>query len=946
MAKRRIYDIAKEIGMSNKELVAKIRDLGYDIKNQMSTLEEVDARIVIEKLGKGGQPEPAVKKRTIIRRKKKDKEPKDTVSTQESQGTVIRRPAGTKKEDSPPALSSEKKEESQEAETIEGGEAREVPGDDVPSAATEAAVAGDGQEETVAETWTSGESADRREETSEAGESGAEISHEQETAPKETGQARQDRTPEDEAEEAREKEESQKTNAREKGKRPTKDGKGAVVIGMRKGFRQVFPSQDKGYGGGFRGGFRRGANAGNRPQPHGYKPQGVAGFGRNGSAFPGSILTQDFPLPDKVQRRKTKKDSEPPGQEETIRRKTGKKRQVLSRDDIYDITEPLQRGKRKRIATRKAKKTEITTPRESKRRIKINGTITVLEMAKTMGVKAAEVIRRLMMMGEMVTLNQSVDIDTAMLVASEFGFQVENITFDEEKVLGTHEETSEREGKPRPPVVTVMGHVDHGKTSILDKIRKSKVVDQESGGITQHIGASVVTHNNADIVFIDTPGHAAFTAMRARGAKVTDLVVLVVAADDGVMDQTVEAINHAKAAEVPIIVAVNKMDLPGANVDRIKQNLTEYDLVCEEWGGDTLVVPVSAKTGMGLDDLLEAILLQSEILELKADPDTRARGVVIDAKLDKGRGPAATLLIQEGTLHKGDYLVAGYHFGKVRALLDHMGKQLGEAGPSTPVEVLGLSGVPVAGEDANVVANEKDAKKLVDFRKQKAREEELARSRPIRQILFGDEAAGPAELNLLIKGDVQGSVEALREALLRLSTDEVAVKVIHEGVGAVSENDINLAQASEALVLGFRVRPDAKAVKQAEESKIELLLFNVIYEAIDAVKKLMAGQLEPEHRENILGRAEVREVFNIPKVGVIAGSYILDGKVARGARARLLRDNVVIHQGKIGSLRRFKDDAREVTAGYECGIGLENYNDVQVNDIIEAFEIQDIAREI
>jgi len=915
MAKRRIYEIAKDLGMNNKELVAKIRELGYEIKNQMSTLDELDAQIVVEKLSKGGKTEAAPKrtKRTVIRRRRKDADDgadgaqmiEETV-TREGQQEPLRTLTEAPLE---PEVDADEGAEAEAAEAVAEPEAEAAEAEAETAEAAEAIEAEEGAEAVEGE-------------EPEAEEGAEEAAEQAPVAPK------------------------------------RKRTESAVVIGMRPGFRQVVPGPGRTGpgagrfanrpgarpGGGFAG--RPGGGFAGRPAP-GARP-GPGGFG---PGMPAQPMPEEVPDAARQRRRRGTKEQEDREKEATPKRRGAKRRQILSRDDIYDITEPLQRGKRKKIASRKAKKTEVTTPKDIKRRVRVDGTITVSDLAHAMGVKAAEVIRQLMTMGEMVTINQPIDADTASVVAAEFDFQIENVAFAEEEVLAKVDTKSSAEGgKPegvqRPPVVTVMGHVDHGKTSILDAIRKTRVVDDESGGITQHIGAYVVRNDKGSIVFIDTPGHAAFTEMRARGARATDLVVLVVAADDSVMEQTIEAINHSRAADVPILVAANKMDLPGADLAKVKQNLTEHELVTEEWGGETLVVPVSAKTGEGLDDLLDAILLQAEMLELKGDPDAPVNGVVIEAKLDKGRGPAVTVLVQEGTLKKGDYVVAGNYYGKIRALISDTGENLKQAGPATPVEILGLSGVPAAGDDVNQVASERDARKLVSHRQQKDRQEELAKAQPVRQVLFGDEAEGPSEIQIVIKADVQGSVEALRDALLRLSTEEVAVRVILEGVGAVSENDVNLAAASNGLVIGFRVRPDGKASRLAERSGVEVRMYNVIYEAIDEVRQLMAGKLAPEVREKVLGRAEVRQTFTVPKIGTIAGSYVLDGKVLRGARVRLVRDSVVVHEGRIGSLRRFKDDAREVAAGYECGIGLENYNDVQLNDVIEVFELEEFAREL
>lgn len=585
-----------------------------------------------------------------------------------------------------------------------------------------------------------------------------------------------------------------------------------------------------------------------------------------------------------------------------------------------------------------------------KKPLVIGESVTVKELAEKMKKSPAEVIKKLLMLGVVATINQEIDADTAGVVAAEFGFEVEvKVEPDIEAQLLQEPEEDPAALVPRPCVVTVMGHVDHGKTSLLDAIRQTNVTATEAGGITQHIGAYQVEHNGKKITFLDTPGHEAFTAMRARGARVTDIAVLVVAADDGVMPQTVEAINHARAAGVPIIVAINKIDKPNANPERVKQQLTEYGLVAEEWGGDTVMVPVSAKTRQGLEDLLEMILLVAEMQELKANPNRPARGTVIEARLDKGRGPVATVLVQNGTLEVGDNLVAGTTWARVRAMLDHKGRRVKKAPPSMPVEVLGFAEVPQAGDQFFVVPDEKTARQIAEKRASRKREEEFRAAAPrvslddlFRQIREGQ----VKELRIIIKADVQGSAEALKEALERLTTEEVKVSIIHQGVGAITETDIMLASASNAIIIGFNVRPDVNARRVAEREKVDIRLYRVIYEAIDDVKKAMSGLLEPEYREVFLGRAEVRKIFKISKVGTVAGCYVTEGKITREAGVRLLRDGKVIYEGKLASLKRFKDDVREVAQGYECGLSLEKYNEIQEGDIIEAYTMEAVKREL
>ncbi len=582
------------------------------------------------------------------------------------------------------------------------------------------------------------------------------------------------------------------------------------------------------------------------------------------------------------------------------------------------------------------------------RDIMVPETISVGDLAHKMSVKAAEVIKVLMKLGNMVTINQVLDQDTAMIVVTEMGHTAKAARLDDPESLlaETPEEHHGAELKPRAPVVTVMGHVDHGKTSLLDYIRRTKVASGEAGGITQHIGAYHVQTPRGMVTFLDTPGHEAFTAMRARGAKVTDLVILVVAADDGVMPQTIEAIHHARAAEVPIVVAINKIDKHEANADKVKQELVAQSVVPEEYGGDSPFVPVSAKTGAGIDALLEQVLLQAEVLQLTAPVDAPARGLVIEARLDKGRGPVATVLVQSGTLRRGDVILAGTSFGRVRAMLDENGNPVAEAGPSIPVEIQGLSDVPGAGEEVMALADERKAREIALFRQGKFRDVKLAKKQAATlENMFEQMGEGGVRLlALLIKSDVQGSQEALVHALGRLSTEEVKVNVVHAGVGAITESDVNLALASKAVIIGFNTRADAAARKLAEASGVDIRYYTIIYEAVDEVKAALSGLLAPEKKENVLGLVEVRQVFKISKVGAVAGCMVQEGLVRRNALVRLLRDNVVVFTGEIESLKRFKDDVREVKAGFECGMSLKGYNDLQVGDHFEIYEVQEVAR--
>ncbi len=572
--------------------------------------------------------------------------------------------------------------------------------------------------------------------------------------------------------------------------------------------------------------------------------------------------------------------------------------------------------------------------------------ITVGELASRMKTAAGEVIKKLMLMGVMATVNEAIDYDTAYLIADEFGIKVtKEVVVTIEDKLFTEEEDKAEDLKPRAPVIVVMGHVDHGKTSLLDAIRDTRVTAGEAGGITQHIGAYSVEVNGKPITFLDTPGHEAFTAMRARGANLTDIAVLVVAADDGIMPQTIEAINHAKAAGVSIIVAINKMDRPAADPDRVKQELTNYELLPEEWGGDTIVVPVSALKRQGIDELLEMITLSADMMELTANPSRPAQGAVIEAKLDKGRGSVATVLVQNGTLHVGDYIIAGSTVGRIRSMTNDKGEKVKEAGPSTPVEIMGLSEVPAAGDSFRAVSDERLAKELVEQRKTKEKEEQFkAEAKANLEDLFNQIGSGVKTLNIIVKADVQGSAEAVKASLVRLSNEEVKVNVIHAATGAINESDVMLASASNAIIIGFNIRPDRVALDMATRDKVDVRTYRVIYECLDEVSAAMKGMLAPKFREVILGRAEVRQTIRVPNVGTIAGSYVTDGKVTRNASIRVLRSGEIIYEDKISSLKRFKDDAREVLQSFECGIGLEKFNDIKIGDILEAYTMEEIER--
>ena len=736
------------------------------------------------------------------------------------------------------------------------------------------------------------------------------------------------------------------------------------------------------------GGFRQGGNAqgnrpmggmqGGRPQQQGNRPTGGAGMGNRPPRFDqnrgnnfddkgGSIpnAPREKFQPQAIVRGQTAKGSD--------QKQKGATRVVDTRSVEVDLSKYDERLDKfvpdsvseNRPTNQKLKKQNqnnrgqmaqknnrnfvhkkqpiVVKPPES---ITLPEAIIVGELASRLHVTAVEVVKKLMLLGQMATVNQTIDYDTAELVALEFGVSVskEVVVTIEEKLFDDHEDT-EDQLEARAPVVCVMGHVDHGKTSLLDAIRHTSVTAGEAGGITQAIGAYRVKVHDQNITFLDTPGHEAFTAMRARGAQSTDIAILVVAADDGIMPQTVEAINHAKAANIDIVVAINKMDKPGANPDNIKQELTKYDLVPEEWGGDVQCVPVSAKTGMGIDDLLESVLLVAEIKELKANPNRRAKGVIIEAKLDRGRGPVATVLVQNGTLNRGDIVIAGTAVGRVRAMTDHKGRALKTAGPSVPVEIIGLAEVPTAGDDFQAVEDERMARTLAEQRRDKAKEEVFrANARASLNELFSQISEGVKDLNIIVKADVNGSAEAVKQSLEKLSNEEVHVRVIHAAAGAINEGDVTLAAASNAIVVGFNVRPDRMAADSAERHGVEIRTYRVIYECIEEVEAAMKGMLAPKFRENIIGQCEIRQLIHVPNVGYVAGSYVQSGKVQRNAQVRVVRDGIVVAEDKIGSLRRFKDDVREVAEGYECGITLERYADLKLNDVFEIFVMEEIPQ--
>lgn len=862
MAKKRVYELAKELGLENKELIAHLEKMGITVKSHSSSLEDAEVEKIKDLL-------LASASRQIIEERIKS--------------TVIRRRAVRTPVEAPAEEAPEEKADQPEEKLAEKPE----------------------DESLITPSEKAGK--DKKEETTKSPVLGAP------TAFVET-KKRMPKSETDSATPATRGKPATETIGEEKYKKP-------AIISKHK----ITPPETK------------------------------KGFPPKAPLKPGEKMI--IPPPEKQLKKefeKPKKKGKAPvevfieEEKEVPRRKVFEKKiekKLKKRDEEREVIFTKWRDEKK-VAPTKMKKTEITVPKAIKRRIKVGETIAVGDLAKRMGVKVSEVINKLMSMGVMASINQSIDYDIATLVANEFSFQVEKAEMEfDQSLLKTP--AAPENLKPRAPVVTIMGHVDHGKTSLLDAIRQSNVIAGEAGGITQAIGAYHVHINGRDIVFLDTPGHEAFTAMRARGAQVTDIVVLVVAADDGVMGQTIEAINHSKVAGVPIIVAINKIDKPGADPEKIKQSLTEHDLLSEQWGGETIFCEVSAKKKKGIEELLEMILLQADVMELKADPDRPARGVIIEAKLDRGRGPVATVLIQEGTLKEGDSFVSKTEFGRVRAMIDDQGRRVKEAGPAMPVEVIGFSSVPQTGAEFFCVEDEKKAHSIADYWSRKIREKELSASSKITlEQLYQKIKEGVKDLNVIIKADVQGSIEAISDALHKLSTGDVKLKIIHSSTGAISETDVMLASASNAIIIGFNVRPDARVVEVAQQEGVEIKLYDIIYNVIADVRAAMEGLLEPEYKEVVQGRAEIRELFKVPKIGTIAGCYVTDGKIIRNGNLKLVRDSVVVFDGKILSLKRFKDDAKEVLAGFECGISIDGFNDIHVDDVIESYINEQLERKL
>ncbi len=907
MSRIRIHELAKEVGMASKVLVDKLIDLGYDIKGHSSTVDDDVANDIRSKV-LGNVTTEVVEKR---------------ISSQGG-ATVIRRRTRVRRQQAPPVEPPEPAEkptvEEAEEPSVEHA-AVPVMEESVEPEEEDVQVDQQVREDLGEEDYTPGSAAEQEEEKETDIEVAEEVSGEDELEP-ETAVA--------EPEVRQELEKKAAPGPPKKVVKP-KPRKGLAKI-IKKAAIQIPVEKPKS------------RPAKKRPARNEKRKSGV-------SAVAAGIADQQADVTKAASGKGKKKgkrlvqiqpDSER-GADRSRRTQKKKGRRIVDFSGGYrdfDRFHKKGKGRKKKEAV-----TPVAETKAIKKRITVYETITVGDLAHRMSRKASEVIAKLMGLGVMATMNQALDFDTAVLVAADFGYEVEQGVTDEDTVLSMDEQEAGGEPVPRPPVVTVMGHVDHGKTSILDAIRKTEVADGEAGGITQHIGAYYVRSSGGDVVFLDTPGHAAFTEMRSRGAKVTDIVVLVVAADDGVMDQTKEAISHAQAAQVPIVVAVNKIDKANADPSRVTRELAELNLVPEEWGGDVIFCETSAKKNIGLDELLNNILLQAEILELKADPLRKAKGRVIEAHLHKGRGAVATVLIQEGTLRTGEPFVAGMHSGKVRSLTNDKGELIDKAGPAMPIEVQGLAGVPRAGDEFVVVTDEKMAKNVSSSRQLRAREIELAADSKISLDNLFDhlQKADVKELRVVLRSDVQGTLEAFGKAIEKLSTDEIKVKVLHAGTGTITESDVLLASASEAIIIGFNVRPSVKVKDVAAKESVDIRFYDVIYHALEDIEKAMVGMLDPTFEERVIGTAEVRETFSVPKIGTIAGCSVQDGKIERNAQARLIRDGVVIYTGVISSLRRFKDDVKEVVKGYECGIGIENFNDIKAGDIIEVFLMDEVA---
>ena len=902
MAKIRVYELAKDLNMTNKALLDRIKEMKIKVKSHMSSLEKSDAGKIKKSFLVKKKKDTDVKiKPFVIRRRKRLAKETDELNPEQD---II-----SQKEEDPEELEEQKpkKVSTSEKETIKPKVKKK--------SASKKIIKPVAVEKIETE---SGLKPDAKKPVTK-------LEEKKKSSPAATSEPETLKT-------KKLKGKTEKTKKKKKKSIPAKIVKIADPL--------VLKNLKKG---------RSGDERKKLKKPFKKKDKAKASSPVNSGV---NVPSVEPPLSGDEKRKKDKKKpgfggAEFDGDKPFGKRKKRKKKSVIEGAALYK-----GRGRKKRVKKNaKGKKenfqqTQITTPKAIKRRIKIDEAIELAELAKRMGIKANEMIAKLMTMGVMATVNQTIDFDTAVLVATEFNFEVEKASFEEETLLNIIGEDDDTDKMvERAPVVTIMGHVDHGKTSLLDVIRESKITSGEVGGITQHIGAyNVQTPDGRPITFLDTPGHAAFTAMRSRGAKVTDIVILVVAADDGVMPQTREAINHSKAANVPVVVAVNKMDKDGADPDRIMRELSEFDLLSEQWGGNTIFVKVSAKTKQGIDELLEMILLQSEVLELKANPDKQASGYVVESRLDTGRGPVATVLVKQGTLSDGDSIVCGLYSGKIRAMIDDEGNRFDKAGPSTPAEIVGLNGIPNAGDEFIAVGSDKDAKQIAAHRMHKQRAKELARkSRANLAKMF--ENLGTAEimeLKLIVKADVQGSIEALNDSLKDLAKDEVDVTIVHSGTGTINDSDVALAAVSNAIIIGFNVRPGTQIRTLAKEENVDMRFYDIIYDVINDIKSALDGMMPSSFHENIIGQADVKNTFVIPKMGTIAGCEVSQGKVIQGKNVRLLRDGVIKRDTQISSLRRFKDDVKEVDQGFECGIGLEKFNDIKVGDVIECYEIEEI----
>ncbi len=936
MSKIRVHELAKEFGISSKEMESRIKDLGYPIKNYMSTLEDYEVDAIRKKLRseEGAKEEEKSKqvKKKVIRRKHKVLHIKRIIKPSASQEEVSKDKDEVTPKESPKHKAEESVVVKEEVTAVSAHEPKKKEQkDQVEATRAKIIRPAPKKEDKRTEEEVSVKKVQREEKQVKKKEPEVVQATEEkiqetvsEERPKVAAEEKVTRAKKETEQPAPPPEEEKVSSKKPASKEPKQFVKilERPRIELKKVEKEERPEPSR----------KKKTAAATTQMPAEERPSRPAKGKKKGKRV---VKATDLGGPSKKRRPMKKK-----GKKEAIR-------EILKEEE--GISRVGKKGPKSAKAQKEQKSVGTAPIKAEKRKITMVETIQVSELAQKMGVKVSEVIMKLMALGIMATANQTIDYDTAALIASEFGYEVEKKSVAEDIIEQVQKRVEGGEALPRPPVVTIMGHVDHGKTTLLDAIRKSDVASREAGGITQHIGAYEVSLPSGDqVVFLDTPGHEAFTSMRARGASVTDLVILVVAADDGVMAQTREAIDHARAAGVPIIVAVNKIDKPGANPDRVKTELSELGLMPEDWGGDTIFVNVSAKMGTGVDELLEMMVLQSEVLELKADPNRPATGYVIESKLDKGRGPVATLLIKEGTLRIGDAMVCGLNYGKVRAMLDDKGRKVEEAGPSKPVEVQGLSGVPEAGSQFVVLPNEKKAREVAEYRQRKAREAELAKSSKISlETVFEKMKEQDLKvLHIIVKADVQGSVEALSDALKKLSTDKIKIDIVRAGIGAITESDVLLASASNAIIIGFNVKPSPQAKQLAAKEHVDIRFYNVIYHALEEVKSAMTGLLEPVYKEKTLGRAEVRQTFHIAKVGTVAGCYVLEGIMKRNSQARLLRDNVVVYTGKIESLRRFKEDVKEVQAGYECGIGLERFNDIKVGDVIEAYEMEEVAPDL